>query len=140
MFWLGKTNKRSNQNGIMMKFYLASPKYHSSQILGTDKIILLDQNNYTGSNWLLKCQNFLQRCSSYLKLLHNYFDNNPTKLFLVLYLNKCSAISAKSFFPCCHLNFIQSIREISMRDVYRMNLQYKFISALRSFLRHLFER
>jgi len=33
-----------------------------------------------------------------LKILHNYFDD-PTKLFLDLYLTEFLDVSAKSFFP-----------------------------------------
>jgi len=34
-----------------------------------------------------------------LKILHDYFDD-PTKLFLDMYVTKFLAASAKSFFPC----------------------------------------
>jgi len=55
------------------------------------------QNNDVGhSNWLLKCQNFLQHCSLCLKVLHNYFDAQ-TKLFLGC---EMFSISAKSFSSC----------------------------------------
>jgi len=49
------------------------------------------------SSWLLKCQNFLQRGSSSLSFLHNYF-NESIKLISGLYLVKVLHTLAK-FFP-----------------------------------------
>jgi len=55
------------------------------------------QNNYViRSNWLLECQNFVQRCSLCVIIIHNYFDS-VTRLFSVA---KFLATSAKPFFPC----------------------------------------
>jgi len=41
----------------------------------------------------------IQHRLSCLRVLYNYFDD-PTKLFLDLYLAKFLNISAKPFFPC----------------------------------------
>ena len=73
-------------------------KYLKIQLDTDLKIILLNRQNNDVGNWLLEYQNFLQHCSLYLTILHNYFDG-PTILFLDLYLIKFLDSSAKTFFP-----------------------------------------
>jgi len=90
-----------------------------SENLVTDlKIILLNyQNNYVKrSNWLREYQNFLHHCSSFLSVLHDYF--NDPKLFSDLYLIKFFNISAKSFFSCKHAKFATCPKSLILRSDY----------------------
>jgi len=66
--------------------YKSKNNFVKSSKYETLKLITRLENLKTSEIFWLKCQNFLQHCS-WLKLLHNYFDD-PWKLFSDLYLAK----------------------------------------------------